>query len=95
MYQIQTTKDFEKAFKKLDSSIQRVISSWIKKHLLNCIDPRVQGKGLTANLKGYWRYRIGNYRLIVEIQDDKLTIVAIMIAHRSEIYKGRTKKTKN
>ena len=51
------------------------------------MDPRRYGKPLKGNLSGLWRYRIMDYRLIVDIQDDKLVIVAIDIAHRKEIYK--------
>ena len=49
-------------------------------------DPRFHGKALTGNLKGLWRYRIMDYRLIVDIQDEELVIVAIDFEHRSKIY---------
>ena len=87
MYSLKTTKTFDKQFKKLDKSVQRTIISWIKKHLMNCENPRTFGKGLTYNSSGYWRYRIGNYRLICEIEDEELIIIAVSIAHRSTIYK--------
>ena len=50
-------------------------------------DPRKKGKALTGNTKGLWRYRILDYRLIVDIQDDILVIVAIDFGHRNKIYK--------
>ncbi len=86
MYSLITTSDFDKAFRKLDRSVQIMISNCIHKHLDNCDDPRAFGKGLSGNLKGWWRYRIGNYRLLVEIKDDELVIVAIEISHRSQVY---------
>ena len=86
MYSLITTSDFDKAFRKLDRSVQIMISKWIHKHLDNCDDPRTFGNGLSGNLKGWWRYRIGNYRLLVEIKDDELVIVAIEISHRSQVY---------
>ena len=46
------------------------------------------GKGLTANRSGQWRYRIGDYRLICQIEDDRLVILALNIGHRSEVYKS-------
>ena len=85
-YTLVITDDFEKQFRKLDRSVQVIVAKWIKKHLENCDDPKASGKALTENLKGYRRYRIGDYRLLVEIKDDELVIVAISIAHRSEIY---------
>lgn len=85
-YQLLTTKKFEKAFSKLDKHTQKIIKSWISKNLVDAEDPRVHGKGLTANRSGQWRYRIGDYRLVCDIQDDKLIIVMINIGHRRDIY---------
>ena len=85
-YKLLLSDDFEKQFKKLDRSIQIIIAKWIKKHLENCDDPRASGKALSANLKGYWRYRNGDYRLLVEIREKELVIMAISIAHRSDVY---------
>ena len=84
-YKLVLTEEFEKQFKKLDRSIQTIIVKWIRKHLENCGDPRASGKALSANLKGYWRHRIGDYRLLVEIKDKELVIVSISIAHRSDV----------
>ena len=85
-YKLVITEDFEKQLRKLDRSVQLIIAKWIKKHLEDCEDPKASGQGLTANLKGYWRYSIGDYRLLVEIKEDELVIVAVSIAHRSEVY---------
>ena len=85
-YTLVLTEEFEKQFRKLDRSVQTIVVKWIRKHLEDCEDPRASGKALSANLKGYWRYRIGDYRLLVEIRDDELIIVAISIAHRSDVY---------
>lgn len=86
-YQVQTTQRFDKEFKKLDKYTQRILKSWIVKNLVDTDNPRVHGKGLTANLSGLWRYRIGDYRLICDIQDDELVILALTVGHRREIYK--------
>ena len=86
-YRVETTARFRKEFKKLDRYTQKILKSWMEKHLIGCEDPRATGKGLTANLAGLWRYRIGDYRLICEIEDEKLVILALTIGHRSEIYR--------
>lgn len=49
--------------------------------------PQIFGKGLKGNKAGLWRYRIGNYRLICEIIDNKLIILVLTVGHRREIYK--------
>lgn len=85
-YSVETTARFDKEFRKLDRYTQRMIRAWIGKNLVNCDDPRAQGKRLSANRSGQWRYRIGDYRLICLIEDDRLIIIALTIGHRSEIY---------
>lgn len=87
MYKVSTTKRFDKEFKKLDHYTQKIIKGWIMKNLQNCKDPRAHGKGLTANRSGQWRYRIGDYRLLCDIQDDELVILALSIGHRRDVYK--------
>jgi len=87
IYQLVTTDRFDKAFKKLDRQTQKIIKAWIDKNLMQCIDPRIHGKGLTSNISGQWRYRVGNYRILAEIQEERLVLVLIDIGHRSRIYK--------
>lgn len=50
-------------------------------------NPRSRGKALTGQWRSYWRYRVGRYRIICEINDDSVTIVAVRIGHRSTVYK--------
>lgn len=85
-YSVETTARFDKEFKKLDKYTQKMIKSWIVKNLVDCDNPRLHGKGLTANRSGQWRYRIGDYRIICEIEDDRLVILALSVGHRREVY---------
>ena len=50
-------------------------------------DPRLHGKALKGNLKGIWRYRVGDYRLFASIEEDIITISIFEIGHRRDIYK--------
>ena len=86
IYQLITTDKFDKAFKKLDRQTKKIIKAWIDKNLMDCEDPRIHGKELTSNRSGQWRYRVGNYRILVEIQDNQLVLVLIDVGHRSKIY---------
>ena len=72
--------------KKMDRFEARLIVSWIDKNLQECADPRVHGKGLTANRSGEWRYRIGNYHALCIIEDDRLIIEVFSIGHHRHIY---------
>lgn len=86
-YSLLFSERAKKEIEKLDNSTSKLLKGWISKHLLDCDDPRAYGKALTANKTGYWRYRIGDYRLIVEIHDDEFIILAITFGHRSKVYK--------
>lgn len=86
MYDLIYDKKYLKSLKKLDIQAQKIISNWVENNLLNCEEPRFSGKPLTGNFKGLWRYRIGSYRLLAKIDDDKLIIFAIDGRHRRDIY---------
>ncbi len=86
-YAVKSSPRFEREFKKLDNYTKRMIKAWIDKNLVDCENPRIHGRGLTANRSGQWRYRIGDYRLICEIEDDSLVIIALSVGHRREVYK--------
>ncbi len=75
-----------KQLRKLDKSTQKIILNWIDKNLVNCLNPRIKGKALVDNHRGEWRYRIGDYRIITEIKDDKIIILVLEIGHRKNIY---------
>lgn len=87
-YRLETTSRFDREFKKLDRYTQRILKSWIQSHLQDCEDPGAFGKGLTANRSGQWRYRIGDYRLLCEICDEEVVILALSVGHRRDIYKS-------
>ena len=84
-WQLETSARFDKAARKLDRQMLRRIKVYLDE-VRELEDPRSRGKGLAGNLAGYWRYRIGDYRVIAEIRDNTLVIVAIGLGHRSDIY---------
>lgn len=85
-YHVEFTRDALKFLKKLDKLTALLITAWIRKNLEGCTDPRAHGKGLTANWSGEWRYRIGDYRIIADIQDDRVVILILEIGHRRDLY---------
>ena len=88
-YHVEFTKTFVKDIKKLDRYTKEMVYSWIKKNLEGIDNPRSFGKGLSGNLKVKWRYKIGDYRLLCVIENDKLLILALNIGHRREVYKQK------
>ena len=85
-YKVEFTQAALKDLKRMDRHTAALILGWVRKNLENCENPRLHGKGLTANRTGQWRYRVGNYRLLAEIEDSKITILIINIVHRRDIY---------
>ncbi|TDP44234.1 type II toxin-antitoxin system RelE family toxin [Aminicella lysinilytica] len=87
-FHVEFTEKAKKQLKKLDKHTAALILGWIRKNLEGCNNPRQQGKGLSANRSGEWRYRVGDYRIIAEIMDDRIVILVLSIGHRSDVYKG-------
>ena len=87
MYSLKFTDNAKKQLKKMDKYAARLIINWLMKNIHESDNSRLHGKALRANLSNYWRYRVGNYRVITEIHDDTLVVVAVEIGHRKEIYK--------
>lgn len=85
-YRLVIPEKLNKKIIKFDKSVQKTLYSYIKKNLLDTEEPRLHGKALTGILKGMWRYRVMDYRLIMEIQDDVLIIVAVDFDHRKKMY---------
>ena len=85
-YKVEFTAGALKDLKKLDRHTVALILGWVRKNLENCENPRWHGKALTADRSGQWRYRVGDYRLLAEIEDDKIRILVLAVGHRREIY---------
>lgn len=86
-----TIKYTQTALKGLSSINKKSIDqirNYLEIKIASSDNPRIYGKALSSNLAGLWRYRVGDYRIIVEIQDNELTILAVKIGHRSKIYGG-------
>jgi len=87
MYQVRFSDSALKQMEKLDKQALRVIKNWIIKNLVDTDDPRRHGRPLKGNLGEVWRYRVGDYRLFAEIEDNVLTIFIFEVGHRRELYK--------
>ena len=86
IYKLRFTKQVLKTLEKLDKPTAALILGWIKKNLENTINPFIHGKALLGDLKGSWRYRIGDYRLICHIVNEELIILVLRIGHRRDVY---------
>ena len=86
-WRVEFSPAADKAFGKLDRQQQRRIQKFIDTRLQTGGNPRGLGEGYTGPLKGFWKYRIGDYRLVCDIQQQTKTILVIAIGDRKEVYR--------
>ncbi|MDA0869493.1 MAG: type II toxin-antitoxin system RelE/ParE family toxin [Proteobacteria bacterium] len=85
---IKFTKTSQRQLKKLDRSLALRVLDYMDKRVALLDDPRSQGKNLVGpRLGSYWRYRVGDLRVICDIQDNVLTVLVVEIGRRREIYR--------
>ena len=87
-WRIEIDRDVQREMKKLDKQVAKRITDKLRE-ISQLDDPRSMGKGLTGNLAGLWRYRVGDYRIICDIEDGVLVILVVDVAHRSKVYKAK------
>ncbi|MEK6747250.1 MAG: type II toxin-antitoxin system RelE/ParE family toxin [Rickettsiales bacterium] len=87
VWQIEFSPKADKNFEKLDRQAKKKITVYLRDKVAFLENPRSRGEGLTANKAGLWRYRVGDYRIICQIIDDRLVILVIEAGHRRDIYK--------
>lgn len=87
-WRIEFTRNADKAMRKLDKGVAARVFDELDE-IAKLEDPRSMGKGLTENKSGLWRYRVGDYRIVADIEDDVLVILVVDVDHRSKVYRTR------
>mgnify|MGYP001259337585 CR=1 FL=1 len=86
VWKIEIDPVAEKELDRLDPQIARRILKFLRERVLPLEDPRTIGKPLKGQFGDFWRYRVGDYRIIVRIEDDVFLILVLRIGHRKHIY---------
>ena len=86
-WQIEFTPEAEKQLSKIDRQSAKRIIKFLSERIAPADDPRIVGKALKGVLREFRRYRVGNYRIICKIEDNRLLILVVRIAHRSDVYR--------
>ena len=86
-WRIEITRTATKQITKLDQQPQKSILRFLRERLAGAENPRQWGRALQGEKRGLWRYRVGDYRLICDIQDQKITILALELGHRKDVYR--------
>nr|WP_231368853.1 type II toxin-antitoxin system RelE/ParE family toxin [Frigoribacterium sp. CG_9.8] len=83
-YAIRLTPNAAKQIRKLDPTAAKRIRSFLEQKLAQLDNPRLLGKKLVN--EEFWRYRVGDYRILTNIDDDQILILIVEVAHRREVY---------
>jgi mRNA interferase RelE/StbE len=87
-YRVEHTEAFARDLRKMDREVARRILAFLATRVDGSSDPRQYGRALTGATLGHlWRYRVGDYRVIVDIGDEALIVLAIHADHRSSVYR--------
>ena len=85
-WNVELSATAEKQLRKLDRQWQAMILDFLEDEVAPMPDPRSKGKALVGDKKGLWRYRVGDFRILCQIQDAELVILAVVIGHRKDVY---------
>jgi mRNA interferase RelE/StbE len=86
VWKVEFSKDANKALDRIGTADRRRLIA-VLQQISQLDDPRVRGRALTGELAGYWRFRVGDIRLIATIEHDRLVIVVVTIGHRRAVYR--------
>lgn len=88
MWKIEFDSDVEKDLKKLGHTASKRIIKFLREKIIPIDDPRSLGKPLSGDLVGLWRYRVGDYRIIAQIENKKFVILVVHVGHRKNVYEN-------
>ncbi len=85
---IKYLDSLKKQMKRIDPQARRDIRAYLEYRVALLDNPRDLGQPLSANLSSLWRYRVGDYRIICDIQEQQLTVLVVRVGHRKQVYGG-------
>lgn len=86
IWRVEINPDAARDLRKLGANAERLILRYLRQRIATADDPRRFGHALTHGLKSLWRYRVGDYRIVGEIQDDRFIVLVVTVGHRREVY---------
>jgi len=86
-WKVEFQRSAAQQLRKLDRAVQQRILTYFRNRVLAAEDPRKLGNALTGDKGGLWRYRIGDYRAICKLDDERLVVLVLELGHRREVYR--------
>jgi mRNA interferase RelE/StbE len=85
-WSVEFTDTAKRQLRKLDRQWQSAILDYLEDEIAKLPNPRRRGKALTGDKRGLWRYRVGDYRILCDLQEERLVILVLALGHRREVY---------
>lgn len=85
-WRVEFDKDAARDLRKLGHDAQQQILRYLRQRIATAEDPRRFGRALTNDLSGLWRYRVGDFRIVAKIEDDRFIVLVLTVGHRREVY---------
>ena len=86
VWRVEFDPDAARELRKLGHQARRVIQKYLRERIATSDDPRRFGHALLGDLKGLWRYRVGDYRIVADIRDREILVMVITVGHRRNVY---------
>ena len=86
LWRVEFIAEAARELHKLGRQAERLILHYLRQRIATSDDPRRFGRPLTGDLKGFWRYRVGDYRIVASIESDRMVVLVVTVGHRREVY---------
>lgn len=87
LWRVEFDRAAARDLRKLGAEAERRVLSYLRTRIAGSGDPRRLGQPLTGDRQGFWRYRVGDYRIVAAIEDNRFVVLVVTVGHRREVYR--------
>jgi mRNA interferase RelE/StbE len=87
VWRVEFDRAAARELRKLGIEAERRVLAYLRTRIAGSGDPRRLGQPLTGDRQGFWRYRVGDYRIVAAIEDDRFIVLVVTVGHRREVYR--------
>ena len=87
VWRVELDREAARDLRKLGPEAERAVLRYLRERIATSENPRRFGRPLTGDFKGLWRYRVGDYRIVASIEDDRFVVLVVTVGHRREVYR--------
>ncbi len=87
VWRVEFDRAAARDLRKLGTEAERRVLGFLRTRIAGSADPRRLGQPLTGDRQGFWRYRVGDYRIVAAIEDERLVVLVVAVGHRREVYR--------